>query len=310
MSTPRWIDAEEIYRRVSPEAARRALLDALLGGLDPANDPPRSNPDAGNGHLLIMPSSSANSAGVKVLSVAPDNPDRGLPRIQAWYVLMDAETLTPSVLLDGTALTVLRTPAHSMIGVDALAPAQVETAVFIGGGPQTVNHARALLEVRTPGRALVHDRAAERAQGAAAKLVEMGIDAQAIGADELSEAIAQADLIICCTSSAEPLFDGSLVRPGACVVAMGSHEPDRRELDSGLMARSQVVVEDIATALREPGDVVIPVAEGVLDPATLRTVLELVQGKVTPATDRPNIFKTVGMSWQDLVVAEAAAAAD
>ncbi len=113
MSAPEWIDAGEIRRRVTPDTARRALLAALRGGFDPAGDPPRTGPLAGGGQFLIMASSTATAAGVKVLSVAPKNPDRGLPRIQAWYVLMDAETLTPSVLLDGTALTELRRPEAS-----------------------------------------------------------------------------------------------------------------------------------------------------------------------------------------------------
>lgn len=306
-TTPEWIGADEILRRISPDAARRLLSEALVGGLDPAGDPPRSGPQLGAGQLLIMPSQTADAVGVKVLSVAPDNPARGLPRIQAWYVLMDAETLTPSVLLDGSALTELRTPGMSMVGVDALAPATVDEVMIFGSGPQALGHARALLQIRRPKRCRFYS-VDGRAPAAAAAACELGLPSVAIDAGEVGQAVAEADLILCCTSAPEPLFDGSLVRPGACVVAIGSHEPDRRELDAVLMGRAQVVVEDIATALREAGDVILAIADGALAAADLTTIRQVVTGEVGRATDRPNVFKTVGMSWQDLVVAAGAAA--
>jgi ornithine cyclodeaminase len=115
--------------------------------------------------------------------------------------------------------------------------------------------------------------------------------------------VATADVVVCATSAAEPLFDGRLVRDGACVVAVGSHEPGRRELDAELVGRSLVVVEDPAAALREAGDVVQAVAEGRLSPAALVGLAALVRGEVTRCTDRPNVFKSVGMSWEDLAVA-------
>ncbi|MDF1486764.1 hypothetical protein P0D62_00175 [Tessaracoccus sp. HF-7] len=132
----------------------------------------------------------------------------------------------------------------------------------------------------------------------------------AAGAGQLlimPSAVADSDVILCCTSAAEPLFDGSLVRDGACVVAIGSHEPDRRELDSALMGRSRVVVEDVATALREAGDVMMAIKEGALSTSDLVAIRQVVRGDVQRAADRPNVFKTVGMSWQDLVIAKAAA---
>ncbi|MGC3955942.1 MAG: ornithine cyclodeaminase family protein [Propionicimonas sp.] len=308
MTRPEWIGADEILRRISPDAARRLLSEALAGGFDPAGDSPRSGPRLGSGQLLIMPSQTADAVGVKVLSVAPENPARGLPRIQAWYVLMDAATLTPSVLLDGSALTALRTPGMSMVGVDALAPAVVDEVVILGGGPQALGHARALLEIRTPRRCRFFSPSG--AAGVAAAATELGLPSLAIDAAEVPDAVAEAELILCCTSAPGPLFDGRLVRDGACVVAIGSHEPDRRELDSVLMGRAQVVVEDVATALREAGDVVLAIAEGALGQADLFTIRQVVTGEVTRATDRPNVFKTVGMSWQDLVIAVGAARAE
>ncbi len=309
--SPRWIGADEVRGAVSPDLARRLVARALAGGVDPSMDPPRLSPVVANGQLLIMPSSTGSAVGVKVLSVAPGNPGRGLDRIQAVYVLFDAETLTPSTLLDGTALTSLRTPAVSAVAMDALAPAEVESVVIVGSGPQAVGHAEAILAMRRPEQLTVVARGLDGARSAAAAIAGLGVRADAVGADDpvVGLLVGLARIIVTATSSATPVLQGDWVSDGSCVVAIGSHEPDRRELESSLLSRSLVVVEDPATAMREAGDVVMAVDEGLLAPGDLRTIKELVVGQVTRATDRPNVFKSVGMSWQDLVIAEGVAKA-
>ena len=101
------------------------------------------------------------------------------------------------------------------------------------------------------------------------------------------------------------MFDSALLDDDAVVVAVGSHEPDARELDAPLLGRASVVVEDVATALREAGDVILAVADGTLKPADLLPMRDVVTRAVEVPTDRPLVFKSVGMGWQDLVVAAA-----
>jgi ornithine cyclodeaminase len=96
-----------------------------------------------------------------------------------------------------------------------------------------------------------------------------------------------------------------MVADTAVVVAVGSHEPDAREVPAALCARATVVVEDVATALREAGDVILALHEGVLHAQDLVPMRHVVTGRVSRASDRPLLFKSVGMSWQDLVTAEA-----
>lgn len=316
---PVWIGADEVAARISPDHARRLLLEALRRGFDPAADPARAVVPAGQGHLLVMPSATSAAAGVKVASVSPDNPSRGLPRIQAVYVLLDARSLTPRALIDGVALTDLRTPATSAVAIDALAPGatgpdgaagagRLDEVVVIGTGPQARGHARAILAVREVGRVHLVGRDAERADACARGLRGLGLTVQSVDAadpDALERAVRAADLVVCATSAAEPVLRAEWVRDGACIVAVGSHEPDRREVDGALLRRSLVVVEDVDTALREAGDVILAIAEGHLTRDDLRTLAEVARGDVTRATDRPTVVKTVGMSWQDLVVAQA-----
>ncbi|GAB3623058.1 ornithine cyclodeaminase [Mariniluteicoccus endophyticus] len=309
MKQPRWID-EEAVRAFGPDRARRALHDALAAGLDPATDPARTAPAAGTGHLLVMPSAWGAYAGVKVASVAPENPAKGHPRIQAVYVLLDGGTLTPHTLLDGAELTALRTPAMSAVGVDALTAPDVDTVVVLGTGPQAVGHVHAVLACRTPQRVLVAGRDAARAQACVDRVeAPAGVAVEAVSTDDLAALVPQAQLVVCCTSAKDPVIDSGWVADDACVVAVGSHEPDRRELDAALMGRSQVVVEDRETALREAGDVIQAIDEGPLTADALAGIADVVARRAEVRRDCPRVFKTVGMSWQDLVVAAAVAEA-
>jgi ornithine cyclodeaminase len=307
---PRWIDAAGVRNAVSTDRARRLIRHRLTDGVDPSGDPARIAVGAGRGQLLVMPAVSGQSAGVKVLSVAPDNPANGRERIQALYVLMDAETLTPSVLIDGAAITSLRTPAVSAVAVDCLAPPEVTSVVVFGSGPQALGHAEAMFAIRRPSCVTVVARRADGARAAAQRISGITPGSRAVTrglqADdpEVQSAVREAQVVVTATTSPTPVLCDDWVSDGACVVAIGSHEPHVRELGSGLMGRSLVVVEDLDTARREAGDVILAAAHGALDWADVHTLKDLVLGRVERATDRPNVFKSVGMAWQDLVIAE------
>jgi len=150
-----WISAEEVFARVSFGAAVRAVQRDLRAGLDPAHDFSRSILDVAHGQLLLMPTQSPEFVGVKVASVTPGNPALGKERIQGVYLLMDAATLSPIALIDGTALTTLRTPAISAAAADHLAPAQVDHLVVFGSGPQAWGHIEAMRVIRTVGRVTI-----------------------------------------------------------------------------------------------------------------------------------------------------------
>src|SRR5262245_21402239 len=151
MTAPLVLDADAVRAACSPAAAVEAITAALRAGMDPASDLPRQAVPLRSGQFLLMPSDAQGGAhaGIKVATVAPDNPARGLPRIQASYLLFDAESLSLVATLDGTALTTLRTPA---VSVAAVAPrlragsGSVALAVF-GAGPQAHGHVATLAAV-------------------------------------------------------------------------------------------------------------------------------------------------------------------
>jgi ornithine cyclodeaminase/alanine dehydrogenase-like protein (mu-crystallin family) len=274
-----FLAAADVEQRLDAAGASDALGAALEAGFDPETDPPRSAVALGAGELLVMPSAVGGHAAVKLVSVGGD------PRIQGLCVVFDGRTLAPVALVDGIALTNLRTPAVSALAVRRLAAPHVRRLLVFGRGPQAHAHAEAMRAIRP----IEH--------------VDM-IGRESGNVDEL---VAAADLICCCTTTREPLFDGELVAGGATVVAIGSHEPGAREVDDALVRRATVVVESRASALREAGEVIGAIASGALAEDSLMTLAELVRDE--PALDpaRPRLFKSTGMAWEDAVVATALA---
>jgi ornithine cyclodeaminase/alanine dehydrogenase-like protein (mu-crystallin family) len=276
MSLP-FLAADDLAQRVSVTAAIDALEEALLAGLDPEADPPRGALALAGGELLVMPSAAAGHAVVKLVTVG------GQPRIQGVCVVFDATTLAPVALVDGIALTNVRTPAVSALAVRRLAAPDARRLLVFGRGPQAHGHVAAIRAVRP----IEH--------------VDM-VGRDAVDVDAL---VGAADVVCCATTAREPLFDGSLVADHATVVAIGSHEPDAREVDDALVRRATVVVESRTSALREAGDVIGAVAAGALAEDELVTLADLVCGRAVVSDDRPRLFKSTGMAWEDAVVASA-----
>jgi ornithine cyclodeaminase/alanine dehydrogenase-like protein (mu-crystallin family) len=261
-----FLGAEDVAR-LSYAEATDALERALLrDGFDPEGDVPRSSVPVGGGEMLVMPSVAG---AVKLVTVG------GEPRIQGVCVVFDPGTLAPVAVVDGIALTNLRTAAVSALAARRLAAPEPRRLVVYGRGPQGAAHVTALREVLPT-------------------LSEVEVAGRS-GTPRLEDA----DIIVCATTAREPLFDGARVADRAVVRAIGSHVRDAAELDAPLMRRSQVVVESRASAFREAGDVILA---GITEVSTLAE-------NAPPDLSRPRVFKSTGMAWQDAVVAAAVVAA-
>ena len=314
---PRSISAAEIIKNFTFLGAVTAIEDALKGGLDPAADLQRSILPIEKGELLLMPATSAEGSGIKILTIAPNNPALNQPRIQGVYILFDRENLSISSLLDGAALTTYRTPAISFAAIrQALELSQEDLSVVVfGSGPQAISHIQTLAAVLPPeikvSRVTFVARNLEKAKKRIPHLAELGLTTecavQILGADtvEVQEQLQRADLVIAATTARSPLFDSSLLKDSVIVVAVGSHERDVREVDSKLLSRAQIVVETRASALREAGDVIMAIGEGSITEKSLNDLADVVCGRVTLNRDKPIFFKSSGMSWEDLVIARA-----
>ena len=299
----RLIDADEL-RRIVPMAAAIDALEAGFREQDPSITPPRSHVETPAGSLLLMPTAGDGGLGVKLVAITPLNPTRGLPFINAVYVLFDKATQTPEAVIDGGALTALRTAAVSGLATRHLANPDSASLVIFGAGVEARSHLEAMLAVRPIERVIVVSRTVARAEALAAVARKRGIDAS-VGR---VEAVAEADLLCTCTTSIVPLFDGEMLAPGTHVNAVGTYQPHARELDTTTIRRARVVVETRDAALSEAGDLLIPIQEGVVGTDHLVADLAEVVGGVGVRRSRDDItvFKSVGLAFEDLIVARAA----
>lgn len=246
--------------------------------------PQRHHLSVGAGELLVMPAWGTHGVGVKLVTVNPSNPVAGRALINGVYVLFSAETLEPVLLLDGAAVTALRTPAVSAVATKHLARPDASRLVVFGGGTQGQGHVEAMRAVRD------------------VELVSIVTRSQGSPAD-----VSAADIVCTCTTSETPLFDGRLLRPGTHVNAVGAYKLHARELEDATIRRAAVFVEDRDAALAEAGDLVQPIDSGALDPASIRDLRDLLTNG-RPDAD-VTVFKSVGLASEDLAIAAAALAA-
>ncbi len=251
-----------------------------------------------------MPAAGDAGVGVKLVTLTPDNPERRLPFINAVYVLFDGSSQTPDAIVDGAALTALRTAAVSGLATKHLAPPGAERLVIVGAGVQARAHLEAMRAVRPVTRVTIVSRTAANVQALVDEARERGIDATAGGL----EAIADAHLVCTCTTSETPLFDGMLLADGAHVNAVGSYRPTTRELDTAALLRARVVVETREAALAEAGELAIPIDEGAFGPGhVVADLAEVMNGAVVRTSPSDiTVFKSVGLAFEDLIVARAA----
>lgn len=294
------IDATRLRSVLTMAAAIDALDEAFSAERLP-EAPPRQHHDVGSGELLLMPSWGEAGMGVKLVTVAAGNAARGLPLVQGVYVLFEPDGLTPVALIDGAALTSIRTAAVSGLVTRYLASPEAENLVIFGAGTQARSHMEAMREVRDIRQVTIVSRTKASAEALAAEVV--GVKTSVGTADAISEA----DIVCTCTTSSDPLFDGRDLAPGSHVNAVGAFKPDARELDSATMARAKVVVETREAALAEAGDIVLAIAEGAMTSEDIVADIQEIAHGARPRTSETDItvFKSVGAAFEDLVIAGA-----
>ena len=311
----RIIGASDITALVSmPEAIR--LMALAFGELSAgrAQAPLRTGIrlDASALDALMMPATvpAANALGVKLVTVAANNPAAGLPLIHATVLIVDPETGLALALLDGTSITALRTGAVSGASTDLLARPDAKTLVVFGAGVQALTQILAVCAVREIERIVVVGRSRaglDRMQGWLGERA-----AELAGRTEYTidrRSAREADIICAATTSRVPVFNDDDVLPGTHINAVGAYTPAMQEIPGGTVVRSLIVVDQIGAALEEAGDFVIPIRNGELRAADVTVELgHLVSGDHPGRTspEQVTFFKSVGNAVQDMVVARKA----
>lgn len=305
------IDADALDR-VFDENALADSLGAMFR--DGCTQPVRHHhsmevPGEPDATLLLMPAwQPGESVGIKVASVFPGANSRGLPAVQASYLLLDPRTGAPLALLDGARLTVRRTAAASALAARYLARHDASRMVMVGAGALSPCLIRAHMAARPSlDHISIWNHNGDKAAAQAGFLQAAGIPA--VAAPDLEAAVRQADIVSCATLSRVPLVLGDWLQPGTHLDLVGAFTPQMRESDDRAMQRATIFVDTRAGATREGGDIVQAVDSGAISHDDIAADLyDLTRGEHPGRTsDREiTLFKSVGAALEDLAAARLA----
>jgi ornithine cyclodeaminase/alanine dehydrogenase-like protein (mu-crystallin family) len=259
------------------------------------------------GGVLVMPVYSPDTTrfGLKVISLFENNPACDLPYIQGLVMVFDTVTGTPLAIMDGTSLTAIRSGAASGAATDLLARDDAHTAAIFGAGPQGRTQLEAVCAVRPIREARVYDLDPERAALFARETsAQHGIPVTAAASP--AEALAGAEVVCTATRSATPVFADHELAAGAHVNAIGSYKPHLREIPPETVMRAHVVVDQVAAAWEEAGDLILPLQAGQIHRDHVRAELGAIVAGTKPGRPQPEaitFFKSVGIAIQDLAAA-------
>jgi ornithine cyclodeaminase/alanine dehydrogenase-like protein (mu-crystallin family) len=268
-------------------AMEKALIDFSTGKV---TQPVRSviKVDPPGGFLGLMPALTPEGLGLKAVTFYPSNAERGIPTHMATIFLVDPRTGTPLAIMDGRLITEMRTAAVSAAATKFLAAPDSRILAILGSGVQALSHVEALRLVRRFEEVRVWSPTKEHARQFAEE-----IDGIAVSAEE---AVRGADVVVTVTNSKTPVLNGSWLKPGCHVNAIGACRPDWRELDDEAMANI-VFVDSREAAMKESGDLILSGAK------IYAELGEALAGKVPSHAGEITIFKSLGMAVEDITAA-------
>jgi len=301
-----FLNRDQINDLISMEEAIRAMKTAFAQlSSGEAVVPPRLSldiPDK-NATSIVMPAYATGSPyyTVKIVSVNYSNPDKGLPLIHGVVQVFDAENGKHIANLDGASITAIRTGAASGLATDLLAKENANVCAVFGTGVQAASHIEAVLEVRPIEKIMVFSRSKPSAENFCSTLANQ-VQCE-IGE---KESLLEADIICTTTPSSSPLFETDEIKPGCHLNVVGSHQPSFREVPTGLVARSKIIVDKREACEQEAGDLIIPVQEGSWSFEQVHGELgQVVSGDIISRESENEItlFKSVGNAIQDHAMA-------
>lgn len=222
----------------------------------------------------------------------------------AWFtvLLYEAETGKPLASIEANHLGQIRTGAASGVATDLLARQDSRVLGVIGSGFQARTQIEAIRAVRHISEVRVWSRDAARRQTFAR---EMGAHATA----SAREAVEGADIVVTATFAKDPVIEDAWIAPGTHVNAIGSNNPQRREIPADLVARAtRIAVDSIDQAKQESGDLLLAwqaTPEAWTDASRLVELANVKSGQTSGRTSPPDItiFKSNGLGVQDIAVA-------
>lgn len=289
------------------EAVDRVMRVVSAGG---AQLPLRHAVPVGGRNMMGVMSGALETPhcfGVKLVSLFPDNPARGLSGHRGAVVLFEPETGGAVAMMDAGLLTAIRTAAASAVATRVLARTGASRLTLIGTGEQAEHHLDAMLAVR-PIRAL-HvvgrraERAAEFARAAAARYpalaVTHGTDAR--------DGLRGADVVCTVTNAATPVVQGAWLEAGQHLNVVGASIPTKCEIDDEAVLRAQVYTDYRPSFLAQAGEIVAMMEAGTIHETHLQGEIGAVLNGDVPGRQVPDaitLYRSLGVTAQDLAVAQ------
>lgn len=240
--------------------------------------------------------------GAKLISVFPDNFDKGIPSHQGLVVLFDRASGRPIALADGGEITAIRTGCASAVATDALARADASRLALFGYGEQSETHLEAISRVRKLTAVSVWGRSPDRAKAFADKMSEKtGLAVTAIASAQ--EAASEADIICTLTNARDPIVLGAWVRPGTHINAVGSSIPGPVEVDNDLVVKSRYVADSRVNVLQVGAEFLKAKEAGLIgDDHIIAEIGQVLAGDVIGRRNDDDVtfYKSVGHIVQDL----------
>jgi len=251
-----------------------------------------------NGDFRAMPAYVEKNAGVKWVSVFPDNPQKGLPTVMAMLILNNPETGFPLAIMDATQITSYRTGAAGGVAAKYLARPESKTLGLIGAGVQARTQLLALINYFQFERIYVWSMRKEDIDSFRASFKDLPIEGASI------EKAAGCDIICTTTPARAFIVKREWIKDGAHINAIGADAPGKQELDPKILNNAKVVVDDIAQA-RHSGEINVAVKHGLFSESNIYSTLgEIVTGaKKGRLGNEITVFDSTGLAIQDIATA-------
>jgi len=247
--------------------------------------------------------------GLKVVSDFYQNSSRGVPRMSALVALFDGMTGQPQTVMEGGYLTDMRTGAGTALAARFLARKDSRVVSIFGAGRVARNQLEALCVELTIEHVLVATRSRDRGEEFIdrMRIAGNGVPRDIRLVDDRAQAAAEADIVVCGTTSHDPVFPGASLRPGTFVVGAGAYAPNMREVDTETIRRaSKHVIDSKNDCLEDSGDLQIPAKEGAFDIERVVEIADLIAGRAPgrESEDEITFYKSMGVPIQDLITAQ------
>jgi 1-pyrroline-2-carboxylate reductase [NAD(P)H] len=299
------ITADQVHSALSYPALIDALGETYAGDF---KMPPRQvflldDDEANHDAFAVLPSWGSEFIGVKAFTYFP-TAQAPYKSLYSQILLFDRAHGEPLALVDGTTVTFWRTAGISGLATRLLSRENSETLLVLGTGNLSSYIIRANASVRPLKKVMVWGRSREKAEAVCTAMRQLLPDIEFSAVENLEAACAMADIVVSATGSHEPLVHGDWIKPGTHTDFIGNHHATKRECDTALITKSRVYVDTYVNAMKEAGEILMPISEGVFSKDDIVAELaEMCNGSAVlrQSDDEITLFKSIGMAMSDLV---------